>query len=196
MHHIQRQIVESSWTYPGWEEDVNEAKESCYVSLFKYDLEKCQVKQMIHDNDYSRHPALIKLGGIQLSYPDWEADVEDAKRYICLLGYTHGAKGFNEKIEGMQNKQNVYNGVRMGITQNKAESRDNTFGNCKVCWDSASTHAFVPCGEIVMFAFMLFLKIVHFSTATLYIHYCRAPLCLCTMWPAVDEQLQEDLPHL
>jgi hypothetical protein len=39
MHHIQREIVETTWTYPGWESDVQEARDSIYMDCFNEDLD-------------------------------------------------------------------------------------------------------------------------------------------------------------
>jgi hypothetical protein len=87
MHPIQRKIIETHWTYPGWEADMDKISTSCYTNLFEEDLGTCQLKQMIHLNDFNSHPALIKLNTMELSYPGWEQDFEDPKDCLCTYGY-------------------------------------------------------------------------------------------------------------
>lgn len=109
MHPIQRRIVETKWDYPGWEEDIEGISTLCYENLFESELEKCQLKQMMHNNDFGSHPALIRLDAMKLSYPGWEEDVEDAKTYLRENGYEIWKRQFDHKIEAMENKEHLYN---------------------------------------------------------------------------------------
>eukprot|EP00979_Chaetoceros_neogracilis_P002186 scaffold383_cov229-Chaetoceros_neogracile.AAC.3 len=142
MHPIKRTIVETSWTYKGWEKDVSEAQESIYYSLLEHDLEACKLRQMIHDNDFSSHPALIKLDMLQFTYPGWWTDAILAKVQLCRVGYTHHKHLFDEMLEGMDNKQNLYNGTI------QLEAKDQSFGPCAICLTGPRTHIFVPCGHM------------------------------------------------
>ena len=142
MHPIKRTIVETSWTYKGWEKDVSEAQESIYHSLLESDLETCKLRQMIHDNDFSSHPALIKLDLLQFTYPGWKTDADNAKAYLYREGYTDFGYQFDQKLEGMDNKQNVYNGTI------QLEAKDQSFGPCAICLTGPRTHIFVPCGHM------------------------------------------------
>ncbi|KAL7533525.1 hypothetical protein ACHAXR_007074 [Thalassiosira sp. AJA248-18] len=147
MHPIQRKIVETHWTFPGWQTDVKRIKERTAVNLYRYDLERCQLKQMIYDNDFDHHPALITLGGMQLSYPGWKTDMENVKHFICKSGYELDKESVDGQIKGMQNKQDVFNGFKCS-RQKKANQSEDRFGNCSICWDHSCTHAFVPCGHL------------------------------------------------
>eukprot|EP00584_Thalassiosira_punctigera_P000292 CAMPEP_0172538524 /NCGR_PEP_ID=MMETSP1067-20121228/9897_1 /TAXON_ID=265564 ORGANISM="Thalassiosira punctigera, Strain Tpunct2005C2" /NCGR_SAMPLE_ID=MMETSP1067 /ASSEMBLY_ACC=CAM_ASM_000444 /LENGTH=180 /DNA_ID=CAMNT_0013324033 /DNA_START=15 /DNA_END=554 /DNA_ORIENTATION=+ len=123
MNPIQRRIVETQWTYPGHEDDVEEAKKSFHVRLFNQDLEKCHLRQMIHDKDFRSHRALIKLDEVTqaLSYPGCKDDVKRAEAYLSREGYTLHKAYFHEMIQGMRNKQNVYDGVVMEFSMNTSD---------------------------------------------------------------------------
>jgi hypothetical protein len=142
MHPIKRTIVETSWTYKGWEKDVSRIQESMYHYLLEHDLETCKLRQMIHDNDFSSHPALIKLDLLQFTYPGWKTDADNAKAFLCTVGYTDCKDQFDQMLEGMDNKQNVYNGTI------QLEAKDQSFGPCAICLTGPRTHIFVPCGHM------------------------------------------------
>jgi len=143
---IQRQIVETPWTYPGWEEDVENVHTISNVCLYGGYLEKSQLRQMIHDNNYSQHSALITLNELRLAYPGWEEDVDKTKEMLRNEGYSICKGDFKEKIQGMKNKQMVFKGHLQLNQKRSAEKGD--FGHCKICWEAPNTHIFVPCGHM------------------------------------------------
>mmetsp|Transcript_17195 Transcript_17195/g.37303 ORF Transcript_17195/g.37303 Transcript_17195/m.37303 type:complete len:476 (-) Transcript_17195:246-1673(-) len=123
MNPFQRQIVETHWTYPGHEDDVKAAKLSFHAGLYCHDLEICQIRQMIHDKDFGSHPALIKLGEVRqvLSYPGYKTDMERTRAYLSKNGYHWWSQNkIHEMIEGMKNKQHVYDGSNAAEVASKA----------------------------------------------------------------------------
>lgn len=148
MHPILRTIVETKWTYPNWQKDIEEARKNFHVLLFEQDLEKCQLRQMLHEGDFRHHPALIMLTQLDISYPDCIFDIRDTNMYLTQHGY-HGysKKHFNQMIQGMKNKQIVYNGLERP-KQKKAPRSDSRLGTCVICLEASRTHVFVPCGHI------------------------------------------------
>jgi len=95
-------------SYPRWQEDVNEAEES-HMSMpmeFQDKIFEIREKQRMHDGDRS-HPRLVTLDSLVLSYPNWEADVRKAEEYHLSL-----KELFSGKIEGMREKQKIYEGDR------------------------------------------------------------------------------------
>ena len=145
MHPIQRTIVETQWTFPGWKHEVQQVRGS--TSDFSHVLEDFQLKQMIHDEDYSRHQMLIKLKSMQLSYPGWEKDMKDCRRQ--LTSYL-GRYLFESSVEGMLTKQHVYNGYLRSMIRDTKEEKEvkSSMGECIVCWEVPRTHVFVPCGHM------------------------------------------------
>jgi hypothetical protein len=160
MHPDQHKIVNTEWTFPGWEKGVQRVRES--TSTYFPELEQFQVRQMLHENDYTRHPLLIKLGSIELSYPGWDKDVDNIKRKVVKSCFWKD--NFEQKMQGMLNKQRAYNGYLRSLIRdipgdengntNTKESRfegsaENT-GNkeCVICWEAPRTHVFVPCGHM------------------------------------------------
>jgi hypothetical protein len=83
--------------------------------MFDYYLEKCKLKQMIHDNNFCSHPTLIKLGEVCLSYPGWERDIQEAKTHLCDSGYALKPRAFHDMIDAMKNKQGIYDGSQNDI---------------------------------------------------------------------------------
>lgn len=111
MNPFQLQIVETHWTYPGHKNDVKAAKLSFHAGLYCHDLEICQIRQMIHDEDFGSHPALIKIDEVRqvLSYPGYKTDMKRAKACLSKNGYhSYGRQKIDELIEGMKNKQRAY----------------------------------------------------------------------------------------
>ena len=82
MHPDQLTIVNTDWTFPGWEQEVQRVRESTATNLFDDTLERLQVRQMLHDNDYTGHPLLIKLSSIEFSYPGWDKDIDNIKSEV------------------------------------------------------------------------------------------------------------------
>jgi len=177
MDPIQRQIVETHWTYPGHEDDVKAVKQKFRVSLYYIDLEICQIRQMIHDKDFGSHPVLIKLDEVRqvLSYPGYKTDMERTRAYLSKNGYhCWEQKKIHGMIEGMKNKQHVYDGsnaaevasealaktldggflprlsfaVPMCLRRKTTKRSEHQFGSCIVCLDAPRTHVFVPCGHM------------------------------------------------
>ena len=145
MHPIQRTIVETQWTFPGWKLEMQVVRRGTNVSDFSKTLEHFQIKQMIHDEDYSRHPKLIKLKSLQLSYPGWEKDTEDCKRQLT---FSLGRDSFDKSVEAMLAKQHVYNGyLRSERRDTNEEEAKTSTGECIVCLAAPRTHVFVPCGH-------------------------------------------------
>jgi len=143
MHPIQRTIVETQWTFPSWKLEMQVVRVT--TSNFSIILEDFQIKQMIHDEDYSRHPLLIKLKSLQLSYPDWEKDIEDCKRQLTS---SLGRGNFDKSVEAMLAKQHVYNGyLRSERRDTNEEEAKTSMGECIVCLAALRTHVFVPCGH-------------------------------------------------
>lgn len=157
MHPVQRKIVESKWSYTGWKKDVEHVRSSYASCLFEMYLEKSEIRQMIHDNEMTKHPALIKLSQMKLSYPEWEADVKHVKTSLWERGYKLNKDDVNEKMQGMNNKQQIYIGFKNSQLKQKGkknkvhqeeEKKNDVLGQCVVCLEEARTHVFVPCGHI------------------------------------------------
>ena len=160
MHPDQHIIVNTEWTFPGWEKGVQRVRES--TSTYFPELEQFQVRQMLHENDYTRHPLLIKLGSIELSYPGWDKDIDNIKRKVVKSCFWKD--NFEQKMQGMLNKQRAYNGYlrsmirdipgdENGSTNSKVprfEGNAEKTGvkECVVCWVAPRTHVFVPCGHM------------------------------------------------
>jgi hypothetical protein len=125
MHPVQREIIQTNWAYDGWEQDITEIRDNCCIVLFNYYHEKCKLKQMIHDNDLSSHPALIELHELRLSYPGWKRDIKEAKAHLCEIGYATDKKAFHDKINAIKNKQRMYSG--------------NQDDNCCICLNEMSS---------------------------------------------------------
>jgi hypothetical protein len=53
LHPKQRDILATKWTYEGWQEDIAKVRFGTNARLFERELERCQLKQMMHDNDFS-----------------------------------------------------------------------------------------------------------------------------------------------
>lgn len=155
VHPIQFEIIYKTWSYLGWEKDVQRVRNVCMHNfLLDEQLEKCQLRQMIHDNNISGHPALIQLSLLVLSYPGWESDIHQAKKDLGERGYATRKCSFDQVVQGMRNKQKIYNGIRYNESKREegpiSESTKNTnnFGNCAICLDAPRTHVFVPCGHM------------------------------------------------
>ncbi|KAL7553367.1 hypothetical protein ACHAWF_016651 [Thalassiosira exigua] len=116
MHPMQRHILDSTWSYPGWQEDVEriEAEDSTNHQsddhYFRW-FDAFQLRQMIHDKKYDHHPALMKLGQLQLSYPGWKDDFRSAEKCLVESGYAV-PHWFDACVQGMKNKQAVYDGAK------------------------------------------------------------------------------------
>jgi hypothetical protein len=88
-----------------------------------------------------------------LSYPGWEADVEGAEQlHLTAESLCFKKARFNEMMEGMRNKQQLYDGYESEDSSGGTTSspKSPAHGTCVACMTSPSTHAFVPCGHFCM----------------------------------------------
>lgn len=155
LHPIQDKILNAEWSYPGYEDDLGKVKAEDSTSnyTFKAWYEKCNLRQMISDGDFEQHEALITLNELTLSYPGWEQDLEEALTYLKDEGYDNfcSAFGFNNRIDGMKNKQSVFEGSKRAEEDRKQSNipaADKQVGLCSICFDAPRTHIFVPCGHV------------------------------------------------
>ncbi|EJK70809.1 hypothetical protein THAOC_07803 [Thalassiosira oceanica] len=89
-HPIQRQIMETAWTFEGWEKEVEDVRTTEYIACLELDLKMFEMRQMIHDGNYTDHPDLAKLHNLRLklSYPESEEDTEKCENYLRSCGYS------------------------------------------------------------------------------------------------------------
>mmetsp|Transcript_576 Transcript_576/g.1133 ORF Transcript_576/g.1133 Transcript_576/m.1133 type:complete len:436 (+) Transcript_576:96-1403(+) len=151
VHPVQCKIIETNWTYSGWEADIESVRaEDCTTGTSDYTfedwLDKCTLRQNLYDNNFDDHHALLKLAGLQLSYPGWETDFEDAKKDLHDNGYVLGFP-FKSKVEGMKIKQTIYEGVPKAVEAKEEQPKSYNFGTCAICLEAPRTHIFVPCGH-------------------------------------------------
>jgi hypothetical protein len=142
-----------SISYPNHKQDIAAAEEA---HLQGYGFEdKCRVikeRQRVFLGDRS-HPRLVKLDLLSCSYPGWEADVERAEQLHLTAEITCFKKArFNKMMEGIRNKQQLYDGYELENSSEGATSspKSPAHGTCIACMTKPSTHAFVPCGHFCM----------------------------------------------
>ena len=148
-HPIQKQIMERMWTFEGWAEELEKVRMTEYINLLHNDLKMFEIRQMIHDGNYTDHQDLVKLRNVQLqlSYPKSEEDIEECKRFLSSqFGYCNHM--FGDRLSGMMNKQKTYEGHLRNQLNMAQECEDRGLGDCNLCWESPRTHAFVPCGHV------------------------------------------------
>ena len=153
----QRTIVNTRWTFPGWEEAVHKVREMAYGN-FDNTLEHFQVRQMLHEGDNSRHHLLIELQSMHrsLSYPNWEEDFGKTKSGLNQNSSSCWDFIFEMNIQGIRKKQTVYDGyIRSLKKKSKPKSMSKQkyveatgLKECVVCWVAPRTHVFVPCGHM------------------------------------------------
>ena len=149
----QRTIVKTRWTFPGWEKAVQKVRE---MTGEYFDLEHFQVRQMIHDDDYSHHPLLIELKSMKLSYPSWEEDFGKTTKELKRVSAPFWKYTLERGMEGMREKQTVYDGYVRSLKMNSnpkaltegGDEEDTGAKECIVCLEAPRTHAFVPCGHM------------------------------------------------
>ncbi|EJK45357.1 hypothetical protein THAOC_36031 [Thalassiosira oceanica] len=147
-HPVQRQIIEGHWSFQGWEEEVEKVRLSNYPdTLFPYELERFEICQMFHEGVHARHPALIDLSKLQLSYPGWERDMKECKNYLCRDWYALYQEYFDSLVAGMKSKQKTYDGHLIN-QQKKTGGKGLNIGECTICWEADRTHVFIPCGHV------------------------------------------------
>ena len=146
-HPVQRQIIETRWSFLGWQEKVEKIRQSELLD-WKCELEHFEICQMFHDGDYTRHPLLICLNQLTLSYPGWEMDRKDFESSLCheYNSFLHRRK-FENLMDGMRNKQKAYNGYLLN-QKRKADGKKLNIGECRICWEATRTHVFIPCGHV------------------------------------------------
>lgn len=152
-HPILKEILSMEWTYPGFEDDLDEVRAEDPTSsdyTFRNLNERCTISQMIHDGNFEEHEALVKLNELVLSYPGWEQDFEEAKDILRQRGYNSvGFYPFDNHMKGMENKQVVYEGSKKAEEdKKKADNPSKHLGSCAICFEAPQTHVFVPCGHV------------------------------------------------
>ncbi|EJK65732.1 hypothetical protein THAOC_13384 [Thalassiosira oceanica] len=148
-HPVQRQIIESQWSFHGWEEEVENIRHSKKKdSVFPKELERFRIRQMIHDRDYTRHALLIGLNKLKLSYPGWEGDRKEFESSLCREYDSFlNRHRFKNLMAGMRNKQKAY--IRYLRNQlREADGKGLNIGECTICWEADRTHVFIPCGHV------------------------------------------------
>jgi len=158
LHPIQRQILEKSWSYTGFEDDLQRIRSedsSGSRSDFAFGqwLEKCNMRQMLNDDNFHDHPALIALNELQLSYPGWQTDVDDAKKQLWN-GFLSWELLWDNRIKGMKNKQSIFDSAKKeaaevdSISDSELSSTKQAhLGSCVICFEASRTQIFVPCGH-------------------------------------------------
>ncbi|KAL7498896.1 hypothetical protein ACHAWT_008586 [Skeletonema menzelii] len=155
----QRTIVNAQWTFHGWKKAVQKVREMTIPGFdFGDTLEHFQVRQLIHNDDYSHHPLLVALSSMKLSYPSWEEDFGRTKRKLNRTSSLFWKDTLEMNIQGMRKKQTVYDGyVRSLKKESKPKSKsmskqkdeeETGLKECVVCWVARRTHVFVPCGHM------------------------------------------------
>lgn len=98
-------------TYPCWEDDVQDARSVHYykkISLFQDKVHSLKVKQDLHVGDRS-HWRLNKIDDLDLTYPEWEKDLEQVEDWhIHNTDNRENTIFFHEVIEGMLDQQYIY----------------------------------------------------------------------------------------
>lgn len=144
-------LDDTSFTYPGWEEDRKEAiRRHCGdCTLFQLGVscsflyDKMVKKQQMHE-DRTNLPVLEELDNLELSYPAWRKDKEIAEQYYAEFSTTDR---LFDKVEAMKNKQRLHMGDRshqdiveldsisftyQGWEADKAEAERRHTGDCTV----------------------------------------------------------------
>ena len=151
-HPIQKEILIMEWTYPGFEDDLDEVRaEDPTSSHFTFNRwkERCTISQMVHDGNFEDHDALVKLNEAMLSYPGWEKDFEEAIELLKRDSYADWPSFFDNHMKGMENKQVVYEGSKKAEEdKKKADKPSKHLGSCVICFEAPQTHVFVPCGHV------------------------------------------------
>ena len=150
MHPDQRNIVETQWTFSGWEKKVERVRTTT-SRHFDDKLEEFQVCQMAYDGDFTRHPLLIELNSMNLTYPGWKDDLDDCKRALPKSIFWKAA--FKSNMKGMKHKQAVYDGYIKSCSEKErskpqAKNEETGLKECVVCWETTRSHVFVPCGHL------------------------------------------------
>jgi len=98
-------------SYPGWEEDVQEAEEAHtgMKTFVKFDqkLWEIQEKQRMYEGDRS-HPRLLELDSFKFTYTGWMDDLLIAEEQHV----TSRSFNFKRKFEGMKRRQKMFENDR------------------------------------------------------------------------------------
>jgi hypothetical protein len=142
-------------SYPNCKQDIADAEEAHLQGYgFEDKFRVMNERQGVFRGDRS-HPRLVKLDLLSpsLSYPGWEADVDRAEKLHLTAEIEFFKKArFNEMMEGMRNKQQLYDGYESENSNEGTTSspKSPAHGTCIACMTRPSTHAFVPCGHFCM----------------------------------------------
>lgn len=110
-----KKLNEMKLSYPGWEMDFEDAFDSYEAGdkdRFKISCRKLDEKQRVFD-DYKSFNRLKALVALVLTYPGSEQDLQSAEEWhIKNISNEENNKIFQDKLDGMQNKENLYVGDR------------------------------------------------------------------------------------
>lgn len=108
---LQLSKLRHTLSYPGWQEDYIHAEHGVLTETRDFQdvfLFKLEEKQRMHDGDRSNE-RLIRLDAHVFTYPGWQLDVQKLEEGHVL--HKNGIF-FDNALQGMINKENVYNGDR------------------------------------------------------------------------------------
>ena len=145
-----------SISYPNRIHDIAAAEEAHLQGYgFEDTFRVMKERQRVFLGDRS-HPRLVELDSLALSFPEWETDVERAEQlHLTAESVCFKKARFNEMMEGMRNKQQLYDGYESENSSEGSEGttsslKSPTHGTCIACMTRPSTHTFVPCGHFCM----------------------------------------------
>ena len=136
---------------------------------FRNAVHKLNEKQRAFEGDRS-HPRLVALDRLSetLSYPGWEQDVKNCEethfQNYCgpttstgcgTIGDDMDDVYFQSKLEGLQNRQQLYFGTQArdendaaGAACSAQHKITGLLGPCIICGEREKTHLFDPCGHL------------------------------------------------
>ena len=145
-------------SYPNWKANFIEAEEAHQTGStyrFETQVEILKERQNVFLGDRS-HPNLVTLDEFKLSYPGWQVDIEKAEKFhLSRKSDFISEVGFKRMVEGMRNKQQLFDGYDSGESKNMEDGTSIPAmpppqGTCVICMTSRSTHALVPCGHFCL----------------------------------------------
>lgn len=160
---INAWLANADLSYPGWKEDYEIAQVACNEggisgasAAFRNSVHRLNEKQRAFEGDRS-HPRLVALDELSLSYPCWEDDVQNAEKAHFDNQYDFNTEDvyFHSKLEGLQNRQQLYYGYNADQTRARASTGPASngeitalLGPCAICGERDKTHLFDPCGHL------------------------------------------------
>jgi hypothetical protein len=158
---IQDYVDGIDFNYAGWEDDYETAvtayannHQSATSAAFRNAVHRLTEKQRVHTGDRS-HPRLVALEQLAeaLTYPGWQDDVEQAEQSHFETFYDSTRDDyFHSKLEGLQNRQQMYFGYNSQSNTCEASSNNPDIaamlGACVICGERTKTHLFDPCGHL------------------------------------------------